>query len=137
MAAFSSLTDRLSNAFKHLKSKGKLSEADIDGTIREIRRALLDADVSLDVVRSFTARVRERERLSFGPVIIYQIAAVAVCLMLVGYYRARNRAIGNASLMLKAEANGTWIDGMISLGIGIVAVLLYFLPNGTPFDFLH
>lgn len=60
MAAFSSLTDRLSNAFKHLKSKGKLSETDIDGTIREIRRALLDADVALDVVRSFTARVRER-----------------------------------------------------------------------------
>lgn len=60
MAAFSSLTDRLSNAFKHLKSKGKLSDADIDGTIREIRRALLDADVSLDVVRSFTARVRDR-----------------------------------------------------------------------------
>lgn len=60
MAAFSSLTDRLSNAFKHLKSKGKLSEADIDGTIREIRRALLDADVALDVVRPFAARVRER-----------------------------------------------------------------------------
>lgn len=60
MAAFSSLTDRLSNAFTHLRSKGKLSEADIDGTIREIRRALLDADVSLDVVRSFTAKVRER-----------------------------------------------------------------------------
>ncbi|NMN00774.1 signal recognition particle [Bifidobacterium sp. DSM 109958] len=60
MAAFSSLTDRLSNAFKNLRSKGKLSEADIDGTIREIRRALLDADVALDVVRSFTARIRER-----------------------------------------------------------------------------
>jgi signal recognition particle subunit SRP54 len=60
MAAFSSLTDKLSNAFKHLRGKGKLSEADIDGTIREIRRALLDADVALDVVRSFTARVRER-----------------------------------------------------------------------------
>ena len=56
MAAFSSLTDRLSNAFKHLRSKGKLSEADIDGTIREIRRALLDADVALDVVRSFTSK---------------------------------------------------------------------------------
>jgi signal recognition particle subunit SRP54 len=60
MAAFSSLTDKLSNAFKHLKSKGKLTEADIDGTIREIRRALLDADVALDVVRSFTSSVRER-----------------------------------------------------------------------------
>ncbi|MCH4208911.1 signal recognition particle protein [Bifidobacterium sp.] len=60
MAAFSSLTDRLSNAFRHLRGKGKLSEADIDGTIREIRRALLDADVSLEVVRSFTAKIRER-----------------------------------------------------------------------------
>ncbi|MBW3080223.1 signal recognition particle protein [Bifidobacterium saguinibicoloris] len=60
MAAFSSLTDKLSNAFKHLKSKGKLSETDIDGTIREIRRALLDADVALEVVRPFTARIRER-----------------------------------------------------------------------------
>lgn len=60
MAAFSSLTDRLSQAFTHLRSKGKLTEADIDGTIREIRRALLDADVSLDVVRSFTVRIRER-----------------------------------------------------------------------------
>lgn len=60
MAAFSSLTDRLSGAFKHLRSKGKLSDSDIDGTIREIRRALLDADVALDVVRSFTARIRER-----------------------------------------------------------------------------
>ena len=79
----------------------------------------------------------EGERLEFGPVIIYQILAVAVCIALVAYYRARNRTLGNASLMLKAEANGTWIDGMISLGIGIVAVLLYFLPNGTPLDFLH
>lgn len=60
MAAFSSLTDRLTGAFKNLRSKGKLTESDIDGTIREIRRALLDADVSLDVVKSFTARVRER-----------------------------------------------------------------------------
>lgn len=58
--AFSSLTDRLSNAFKQLRSKGKLSETDIDGTIREIRRALLDADVALPVVKEFTATVRER-----------------------------------------------------------------------------
>lgn len=77
------------------------------------------------------------EPMEFGPVVIYQIAAVAVCLILVGYYRARNKAIGNASTMLRAEANGTWIDGMISLGIGIVAVLLYFLPMGTSLDFLH
>ena len=45
MAAFSSLTDRLSNAFKHLKSKGKLSEADIDGTIRETLLAVNAGDL--------------------------------------------------------------------------------------------
>jgi signal recognition particle subunit SRP54 len=60
MATFGNLTDRLANAFKNLRGKGKLSPADVDGTVREIRRALLDADVNLDVVKDFTAKVRER-----------------------------------------------------------------------------
>jgi signal recognition particle subunit SRP54 len=60
MATFGNLTDRLAETFKNLRGKGKLSAADVDGTVREIRRALLDADVSLDVVKDFTARVRER-----------------------------------------------------------------------------
>src|SRR6201996_2141436 len=60
MATFGNLTDRLSNAFRNLRSKGKLTPADVDGTVREIRRALLDADVNLEVVKDFTGRVRER-----------------------------------------------------------------------------
>ncbi|QTX04467.1 signal recognition particle protein [Agromyces archimandritae] len=60
MATFGTLSDRLSETFKNLRTKGKLSAADVDGTVREIRRALLDADVALDVVKSFTATVRER-----------------------------------------------------------------------------
>src|ERR1700709_1136400 len=60
MATFGNLSDRLATTFKNLRGKGKLSAADVDGTVREIRRALLDADVSLDVVKDFTARVRER-----------------------------------------------------------------------------
>jgi signal recognition particle subunit SRP54 len=60
MATFGTLSDRLTETFKNLRTKGKLSAADVDGTVREIRRALLDADVSLDVVKSFTATVRER-----------------------------------------------------------------------------
>ena len=60
MAAFSSLSDRLTATFKNLRTKGKLSPADVDGTVREIRRALLDADVALEVVKDFTGRVRER-----------------------------------------------------------------------------
>ncbi|MEJ5945360.1 signal recognition particle protein [Pseudokineococcus basanitobsidens] len=57
---FSSLSDRLSATFKGLRGKGRLSEADVDATVREIRRALLDADVALPVVRQFAAVVRER-----------------------------------------------------------------------------
>ncbi|TFB92644.1 signal recognition particle protein [Cryobacterium sp. HLT2-28] len=60
MATFGNLSDRLAETFKNLRTKGKLSAADVDGTVREIRRALLDADVALDVVKDFTGKVRER-----------------------------------------------------------------------------
>ncbi len=57
---FNSLSDRLTATFKNLRGKGRLTEADVDATVREIRRALLDADVAVPVVREFTAKVRER-----------------------------------------------------------------------------
>ncbi|GIT79342.1 signal recognition particle protein [Leifsonia sp. LS1] len=60
MATFGTLSDRLADTFKNLRTKGKLSPSDVDGTVREIRRALLDADVALDVVKEFTGKVRER-----------------------------------------------------------------------------
>lgn len=60
MATFGNLSTRLTDTFKNLRSKGKLSASDVDGTVREIRRALLEADVSLDVVKDFTGKVRER-----------------------------------------------------------------------------
>ena len=52
-SVFATLSDRLSATFKNLRGKGRLSEADIDATVREIRRALLDADVAVPVVREF------------------------------------------------------------------------------------
>jgi len=57
---FTSLSDRLSATFKQLRGKGRLTETDIDETVREIRIALLDADVALPVVREFCARIKER-----------------------------------------------------------------------------
>ena len=60
MATFGNLSARLTDTFAKLRTKGKLSAADVDGTVREIRRALLEADVALDVVKDFTGRVRER-----------------------------------------------------------------------------
>ncbi|MFN8171857.1 MAG: signal recognition particle protein [Candidatus Nanopelagicales bacterium] len=57
---FATLSDRLAATFKGLRGKGRLSEADVDATVREIRMALLDADVALPVVRTFCATVKER-----------------------------------------------------------------------------
>ena len=58
--AFSDLSDRLTASFKKLRSRGVLTESDVDQTISEIRRALLDADVALPVVREFTTQVRQK-----------------------------------------------------------------------------
>jgi signal recognition particle subunit SRP54 len=59
---FDTLSDRLSAAFRNLRGKTRLTDADIDATAREIRLALLEADVNLTVVKEFVANLRERAR---------------------------------------------------------------------------
>ena len=58
--AFDNLMDKLQDAFKKLKNKGKVTEADVKSAMREIRMALLEADVNYKVVKDFTATVSER-----------------------------------------------------------------------------
>jgi len=57
---FESLSDRLNGVFTRLRGKGRLGEADVDAVLREIRLALLEADVNVSVVKAFLGRVRER-----------------------------------------------------------------------------
>lgn len=57
---FDALSDRLSGIFESIRGKGRLTEADIDATAREIRLALLEADVALPVVKTFIAQIKER-----------------------------------------------------------------------------
>ncbi|MBY6275459.1 signal recognition particle protein [Symbiobacterium thermophilum] len=57
---FESLQERLQEAFKRLRGKGKLTESDVNEALREVRLALLEADVNFKVVKSFIARVKER-----------------------------------------------------------------------------
>lgn len=58
--AFEGLSEKLTGAFKRLRSKGKLSEADVKEAMREVRLALLEADVNYKVAKEFTGRVTER-----------------------------------------------------------------------------
>ncbi len=57
---FDSLSNRLNDAFSRLRGKGRLSESDVNGALREVRIALLEADVNVSVVKSMLARVKER-----------------------------------------------------------------------------
>lgn len=58
--AFESLTDKLQNVFKNLRSKGRLTEADVKQALREVKMALLEADVNFKVVKQFVKAVEER-----------------------------------------------------------------------------
>ncbi len=57
---FETLTNRLNDVFKQLSRRGKLTEKDVDAAMREVRRALLEADVHYSVAKDFVARIRER-----------------------------------------------------------------------------
>ena len=58
--AFESLTDKLQNVFKNLRSKGRLTEDDVKAALKEVKLALLEADVNFKVVKQFIKAVEER-----------------------------------------------------------------------------
>ena len=58
--AFENLSDKLQNVFKNLRSKGRLTEADVKAALKEVKMALLEADVSFKVVKQFVKTVEER-----------------------------------------------------------------------------
>ena len=58
--AFESLTEKLQNVFKSLRGKGRLSEEDVKAALKEVKLALLEADVNFKVVRQFTKAVQEK-----------------------------------------------------------------------------
>ncbi|MDE6687183.1 MAG: signal recognition particle receptor subunit alpha, partial [Lachnospiraceae bacterium] len=58
--AFESLSEKLQNVFKNLRSKGRLTEADVKSAMKEVKMALLEADVNFKVVKQFVKSVEER-----------------------------------------------------------------------------
>ena len=57
--AFDSLSEKLQNVFKNLRSKGRLTEADVKAALKEVKMALLEADVNFKVVKQFVKSVQE------------------------------------------------------------------------------
>ena len=69
--AFDSLSEKLQNVFKNLRSKGKLTEDDVKAALKEVKMALLEADVNFKVVKQFTKSVQE-----------IQSGAATMCMMM-------------------------------------------------------
>jgi len=67
---FDSLTNKLQNAFRNLRGLGKISESNVADSLREVRLALLDADVNFRVVKDFIDRVKEK---SMGQEVVQSI----------------------------------------------------------------
>jgi signal recognition particle subunit SRP54 len=91
--AFENLSDKLNNVFKKLRGKGRLSESDVKEAMREVRLALLEADVSYKVVKDFVKSVSERavgtdvlESLSPAQMVI-KIVNEELCALMGGQHR--------------------------------------------------
>ncbi|MEW6546353.1 MAG: signal recognition particle protein [Bacillota bacterium] len=98
--AFENLTARLGDVFRRLRGKGKLTEADVNEALREVRVALLEADVNLKVVRDLVARVRER---AVGEEVMASLTPAQTVLKIV--YEEMTRILGGKASRLDLGGN--------------------------------
>ena len=109
-----SLSDRLQGAFRRLGTSGKITEADLDEALREVRIALLEADVNFKVVREFIAKVRER---ADGQEVMQSITPAQQVIGIVNTQLVEILG-GDAEPLLKAESGPTKIMVVGSKGSG-------------------
>jgi signal recognition particle subunit SRP54 len=97
---FDSLSDRLDSVFERLKKRGALSEGDVDSALRDVRIALLEADVALPVVKSFIERVRVR---AHGEEVVRSVAPAQMVVKIVHDCLVETLGAAAAEIDLKAE----------------------------------
>ena len=76
------------------------------------------------------------EAIVIGPILIYVIVISVLCFVLYFFYKSKNKALNNRSSILQVETKAALIDGFLSLGIGLVFMIIWLLPANSPFDFL-
>ncbi len=76
------------------------------------------------------------EAVVIGPILIYVIVISILCFALYFFYKSKNNSINNKSSILQVETKSTLLDGFMSLGIGLVFMVIWLLPANSAFDFL-
>ena len=108
--AFESLSEKLSNVFKKLKTKGRLSEADVKEAMREVRMALLEADVSYKVVRDFVKTVSER---ATGADVLESLTPAQMVIKIVN--EELTKTMGGGSARIANNPNGPTVVMLVGL----------------------
>src|SRR3979409_418533 len=109
---FESLSERLESAFKNLKGEAKISELNIAATVKEIRRALVDADVNYKIAKEFTDKVKDK---ALGEKVINAVSPSQLMIKIVkdeltelmGGQEATFNAKGNPAVILIAGLQGS------------------------------
>lgn len=109
---FSRLQEKLESAFKHIKGQGRITELNVATTVKEIRRALVDADVNFKIAKDFTDRVKEKaigekviQAVSPGQLMVKIVKDELTALM--GGQEAVLNAKGNPAVLLIAGLQGS------------------------------
>ena len=108
--AFESLSEKLGNVFKKLRGKGRLSEADIKEAMREVRMALLEADVSYKVVRDFIKDVSER---AVGTDVLESLTPAQMVIKIVN--EELIKLMGSTTAKLNVSSKGTTVVMLVGL----------------------
>lgn len=110
---FESLSERLDSAFKQLKGEGRISEINVASTVKEIRRALVDADVNYKIAKDFTDRVREK---ALGEKVITAISPSQLMVKIVKDELAELMGGAEAELDIKSNPSVILIAGLQGSG---------------------
>src|SRR3954465_11456437 len=110
---FDTLSGKLQNAFKNLRGLGKSSESNISDSLREVRMALLDADVNFKVVRDFIERVKTK---SLGQEVIQRIQPGQQIVKIIHDELVELLGSSNASLNLRANPSSILMVGLHGSG---------------------
>ena len=108
--AFESLSDKLQNVFKNLRGKGRLSEADVKASLKEVKMALLEADVSFKVVKQFIKAVEER---AIGADVMNSLTPGQQVIKIV--HEELIRLMGSETTELKLNSSGITVLMMMGL----------------------
>ena len=101
--AFEGLSERLENSFKKLRAKGKLTESDVKAAMREVRLALLEADVNYKVAKEFTAKVTDR---AIGADVMESLTPGQMVIKIVNEELTGGKTTHSAKLALKLKKEG-------------------------------